>query len=54
MTHQIVVTIDAEEKTCGDCKHRWECVCELFEKHLGWKSIGGYRRCPACRRAEVK
>lgn len=53
MKRRIVVEIDCEEKTCGDCEKRMGYTCDQFRKFLRWGNVGGYRRCPACKRAEA-
>jgi hypothetical protein len=57
MKRRIVLTIDCNPKTCGECveylKHpeKWrpfDAVCCIYHKHLMWPK----RRCPDCLRDE--
>lgn len=50
---RIVVTIDANENTCGKCRWRLDCLCRPFDKGLGyWNDMRRAKRCPACLSAE--
>ena len=55
MKRQIIVTIDCEEKYCGDCD-----LCGPFDHDCWAFNVNlhivpkGLRRCPACLKAEVK
>ena len=56
MKRQIVIEINAEDKTCGECdlgtwdRHRQEYYCDTFHARLGRKG----ERHPECLAAEQK
>lgn len=55
MKRKIIVTINADEKTCGKCQWLWYGECTLHWKSLQVVADGGDdRRCSACLAAERK
>jgi hypothetical protein len=55
VNRQIVVTIDCEDRECGNCEKRMGKVwCDEYRKFLRPAKGCGFYRCPACLRGEVK
>ena len=54
MKRKIIVTINADEKTCGGCD--WHCgyTCYLFDRDIKANRAGHDARLAACLAAEKK
>jgi len=62
---KIIVELDCQEKTCGDCKSQrheatnYHAICGVFNCNLNTEKdendvVGDWLRCPQCLNAEEK
>jgi hypothetical protein len=49
---KIVLTIDCNGATCGDCRYSGSLYCELYVKRRETTAMADWARLPECLRAE--